>query len=337
MFGLPVLDIAIGLIFIYLIYALTCTAISELIAGWLDRRANNLFAGISNLLTDDTKKDSGGGTTAGDSAKGTTTDVAAKAKTDSKTLLKEFYSHPLITSLKENGRKPSYIPSRTFALTLLDLVAPADPAEPRTITDLRSKIQELNNVQLKRALTLMLDDAGDDLKKVQTNIEIWFNNSMERVSAWYKTRTHTIVILIALFAVLATNADTIRIGKSLSNDKAVREALVAQAQEYVKTSPAPEPSKTPTDKVEEIKKNVAAIQGLGVPLGYNGDDPGDFNWWLAKILGLLLTVGAVSLGAPFWFDMLNKFINVRSAGKSPDEVAKPPEAPPKRKEEIPPK
>ena len=160
---------------------------------------------------------------------------------------------------------------------------------------------------------------------------------MERVSAWYKTRTHTIVILIALFAVLATNADTIRIGKSLSNDKAVREALVAQAQEYVKTSPAPEPSKTPTDKVEEIKKNVAAIQGLGVPLGYNGDDPGDFNWWLAKILGLLLTVGAVSLGAPFWFDMLNKFINVRSAGKSPDEVAKPPEAPPKRKEEIPPK
>lgn len=74
-----------------------------------------------------------------------------------------------------------------------------------------------------------------------------------------------------------------------------------------------------------------------MPLGYAGEVPGDFNWWLAKILGLLLTVGAASLGAPFWFDMLNKFINVRSVGKSPDEVAKPPEAPPKRKEEIPPK
>ena len=156
---------------------------------------------------------------------------------------------------------------------------------------------------------------------------------MDRVAAWYKTRTQTIIIVIAVLAVLATNADTIRIGKALSNDQALRDALVAQAQEYVKTPPpagTPDPSKPRTDKVEEIKKNVTALQTLGVPLGYKGDDPEGFTWWLSKILGLLLTIGAASLGAPFWFDMLNKFINVRSAGKSPDEVAKPPEAPPKK-------
>lgn len=36
---------------------------------------------------------------------------------------------------------------------------------------------------------------------------------------------------------------------------------------------------------------------------------------LRKILGLFVTVLAISLGAPFWFDMLNKLTNIRLTGK----------------------
>jgi len=39
-------------------------------------------------------------------------------------------------------------------------------------------------------------------------------------------------------------------------------------------------------------------------------------WWL-KALGLLITVGAVSQGAPFWFDLLNKIGNLRAGGRPP--------------------
>jgi hypothetical protein len=60
MFGLQIIDIAIGLIFIYLILALTCTAVNELIASWLDRRTNNLFQGLRNLLSDSTVEGSTG-------------------------------------------------------------------------------------------------------------------------------------------------------------------------------------------------------------------------------------------------------------------------------------
>ncbi len=326
MFGLQILDIAIGLIFIYLILALTCTALNEVIASWLDRRTNNLAAGIRNLLNDSTVQVPSMGSPPIGSP------PAVQSLADS------FYSHPLIKALEENGTKPSYIPSRTFALTLLDIIVPAGPEGSKTMIDVRGAVEQLpTDSPIRRSLLVLIDDAGDDLKKVQANIEIWFNNSMDRVSAWYKTRTQTIVLVIAVLAVVATNADTIRISKALSNDKALRDALVVQAQEYAKNSPTPDPSKPAADKIEELKKNVTAIQGLGVPLGYVGDDPvKSLNWWLSKIIGLLLTIGAASLGAPFWFDMLNKFINVRSAGKSPDEVAKPPEAPPKRKEEVPP-
>src|SRR5437870_4444360 len=49
-------------------------------------------------------------------------------------------------------------------------------------------------------------------------------------------------------------------------------------------------------------------------------------WWsIQKLVGLLLTGLALSLGAPFWFDLLSKLINLRGAGAKPkreDEMAK---------------
>ncbi len=39
--------------------------------------------------------------------------------------------------------------------------------------------------------------------------------------------------------------------------------------------------------------------------------------WLTKLLGLLLTGTAAAQGAPFWFDILKKFINVRGTGAKP--------------------
>jgi len=38
---------------------------------------------------------------------------------------------------------------------------------------------------------------------------------------------------------------------------------------------------------------------------------------LVYIAGILLTTFAISLGAPFWFDLLLKFVNVRKAGTKP--------------------
>ncbi|MFL5541747.1 MAG: hypothetical protein ACJ8J0_22365 [Longimicrobiaceae bacterium] len=56
-----------------------------------------------------------------------------------------------------------------------------------------------------------------------------------------------------------------------------------------------------------------------------------------KLLGLLLTAIAVSLGAPFWFDLLNKIVNIRAAGRAPDERPRSPETGGKRLAEVAPK
>jgi hypothetical protein len=43
-----------------------------------------------------------------------------------------------------------------------------------------------------------------------------------------------------------------------------------------------------------------------------------------KVLGIFLTSLAVSQGAPFWFDLLNRFITIRSTVKPREKSAEQP-------------
>lgn len=319
MFGSAILDVATGMIFIYLLLALIVTSLSELIAAWLKWRATNLAVGVRNILNG-----------AGDQ------DFA-----------KKLYEHPLVKSLYKGKKGPSYIPSRTFVLSLLDIICPVDPSGPRALAKVQDAINGLPNGDLKKTLAVLLDEAGHDLKKFEEAIEIWFNNAMERVSGWYKRKSQIITIILAALVTILANADSILIGKSLSSDPALRASVVAEAQKFVEENKATLLTpKEPTADSEEAKAKKKLdgykqqIQNLGVPIGWAQRDPNHpdvqdprypplvnpFDWggWLKKLLGLLLTAIAVSLGAPFWFDMLNKVINIRSAGKAPEEGQKSP-------------
>jgi putative Mn2+ efflux pump MntP len=40
--------------------------------------------------------------------------------------------------------------------------------------------------------------------------------------------------------------------------------------------------------------------------------------WLIKLLGLAITIAAAAMGATFWFDALNRLVNLRNTGKIPE-------------------
>ena len=77
--------------------------------------------------------------------------------------------------------------------------------------------------------------------------------------------------------------------------------------------------------IAEINTTKAALQG-SIPLSWNKVEfsalNGSLNWLLffvSKLVGLTVTVFAIMMGAPFWFDVLNKIANLRGAGKKPDD------------------
>jgi hypothetical protein len=341
MFGSSVLDVAIGVIFVYLVVGLVCTAANEVLASMFAWRSANLRDGVRNLL---------------DGPNPQNAEWANK-----------FFDHPLIQGLYRRGEGPSYIPSRTFALALTDLVLPGDPnARPSTAEELRAAIAASPAAPgLKQVLRVLLDEAERsnaagqrlrlvgvlDIQKLDTvfnqlqqHIEIWFNNSMERVSGWYKRRVHAWTLAIAIAIVAALNLDSVLIARHLARDSALRAAIVAQAQQMAQepasvlvatsspagTGPGSNALQDTTARAQLLQQRIAELNTVGIPLGWPDPDgpPVGTSWFILKFVGLLLTAAAASLGAPFWFDVLNRFISIRSAGKAPEESPKPPRAVP---------
>ncbi len=123
-------------------------------------------------------------------------------------------------------------------------------------------------------------------------------------------RVQLIILLLALVIVVSLNIDTVSLISSLSNDTAMRSAIVSAAQGAAN-------SQNNAKNLATIQQNIAQLQPV---IGWS-TLPADLKSWVLKVFGLLATIFAVSLGAPFWFDLLNKFTNFRSSGPPPQSNA----------------
>jgi hypothetical protein len=310
--GSPAIDVAIGLIFMFFLLSIICSTVNELIAAMLGWRAQLLEEGVRSMLTG---KDDGPG----------------KAEA----LLDELASHPLIAGKVNTVRKrfrsrrfPSYMNPKTFAMTFLDTVAPpaGDPGASGGNVIARARTYALSLKEtdpIRRALLAFLDQAGDDVTRFRTSVETWFDLTMDRVSGWYKRRTQIALIVIALIVTLLANADALQVGRALWNDDAVRASVVAQAQQAVdKGQVAPNVGQG----ADQLAQQVSDVKSLGLPLGWS-TDPDDPRWFdsvggaIGKLLGLLATTLALTLGAPFWFDLLGRVSRLRTTGKPEREGA----------------
>ena len=71
---------------------------------------------------------------------------------------------------------------------------------------------------------------------------------------------------------------------------------------------------------ERVKARIDELASSGLEFGWSGTTgPHGAAEWVTKIFGLLLSAAALSLGAPFWFEMLKTVASLRSVGRSPRE------------------
>jgi hypothetical protein len=300
MFGSDILDIAVGMILVYLMLSLILTAVQETIEAWVKSRASNLERAITELLQGD------------------------------KTLVTDFYDHPLIYALHSGTRdggadkrqRPSYIPRSTFAAVLIDLMQ----KEPKLV-----------NADLKRAYDGLDKLAGGNVTKLRRELEGWYDGAMDRASGWYKRSTHSRLFWLGLAVALLLNVNSVMLAQHLATDPQSRE-LANQLAASVATSP-------PGEDQQKLNAYTDQLEQIGLPIGWDTpavkriassfptrlEAPGPFyyfNWLgalIALLLGYAITGLAVTLGAPFWFDLLNKFMVIRSTvkptEKSPDEAS----------------
>lgn len=288
-----IIQVAIGIMFVWIILAIITSQIQEWVASILAWRSSMLETTITQILGNETIKD-------------------------------RVYNHPLIQGLYTNHgkRKPGGIPQDKFALILFEEVMNSDVTikDAKNAFDrLRKNVATLKTMEGRAELkdfatsldTLLIgieekaDDATHAITEARMRVESWFNNSMERLGGAYRRRVQIVAIIAGISVSAVLNVDTAAIVNSLWNDPLVRQAVVAQASQLQESETQPDKPAS----AETIGAYVEKLDVLSLPIGWKPENiPADANGWAVKFFGILLSGMAAAQGAPYWFDLMRKLV-----------------------------
>jgi hypothetical protein len=258
---------------------------------------------------------------------------------------------------KTQNSLPAYISSESFATALIDMIGKEyerhnilfrqdpetllievddSPKEKNLLIRFAKGVEQMKHSDLKIILR-SFHERSKDYEDLKSNIQKWYNDYMDRVSGWYKNRMQMKLFIIGMIISVSLNIDAIKMTKKLYHNQALRTQVAAAADAYI------EENKDSLHKPENLKQIVGNIDSTynqlrlyDLPIGweklnsYTGSirekytHPGKINYTgillltiLMKIIGWIMTAVAVSFGAPFWFDLLNKLVDLRKSGKKP--------------------
>lgn len=294
-FSSTIVEIAVGLVCVYIALSLVVSWINEIFAAALNLRGKGLSNGIAQMVSD------------------AQTHVA-------------LFGHPIISSSVTTKTFPSYLSPEQFTTALLDVIGAGktiSTSATQAFADVQNAVADLNAGPLKTALTSILRSAAGDYNAFVNGIQNWFDDTMDRISGAYRRASSIWIFFIGLAVICALDADTFKVVTVLNCSSATRAALVASSSVASKET---DPSKA----VQSVSANVFSSLAFGwfgsSPAAPCTNDSGADSsnqtrpepWWKV-LLGLIATTLAISLGAPFWFDALKFLMNVRNAGPNPSE------------------
>jgi hypothetical protein len=282
-----VLEIAIGLIFIWLVLSIGVMQIQE----WLE----NILAWRSKFL-----------------------EQAVRGMLEDKHMGDDFFNHPAIKALyRKTGvnKMPARIPPERFSKVILDVFVnsgkPPDelPAGSWSISKMQANLKAMqkSSPALAQKLGYIFTGIDDKAAKLDEKLsewhrgfENWYNDTMSQVSAEYKKFAQLMAFLIGLAISVSLNVDSIQIARELWQEPTVRAVIVAQAQARVEAG-------GPATDFQE------SINSLVLPIGWQRETIPQNAWeWFIKSLGFLLSGAAAAQGAPFWFDALRKLVDFKT-------------------------
>lgn len=273
--GSAIIEVAIGVTFLFVTLSLVCSTVTEAIARLFERRRKFLADSLKKLV-----------------------------RAEHEGVIDDLLAHPMVTPDPE--RKPDRVEPEGFARAFLEKV----------------ELEDLKN----GPLAAVVRNVGDDAEQAVANLAEWFEASMEQVTIWYRRHIQVFNRVAALVIVLVANADTIHYVDRLWTDNALRSVVVEQAKEEIAAGETRGAGTRPGAKtlVADVRSEIEQF-----PLGWQFESgktglaalvvPGDAGGWALKLLGLWVTFIAVTLGAPFWFDVLRRMVGVRRGPAEADE------------------
>ncbi|MBK8562296.1 MAG: hypothetical protein IPN76_02870 [Saprospiraceae bacterium] len=300
---MAMLEVIIGLIFTFMLLSLLGTTLNELVSAWRGWRGFYMEEALKRLLEFDDKKD----------------------------VFEKFMKNPLFKQMMQHkailrkSQAPAYLSSANFTSILTNVLKTKDKAV-KTVDDIIQGVPE--GSQLREVLEQFKEEGHTSVEAFKGRMQSWFDDIMSQSSGWYKRHLQFVTFFVGLGIAIVLNADSFQIYLHLTTNAANRQKLSALATSFAaENETVPNLTTPPTEPLTgaEIKKGVqefvntpefrTASNILG--LGWSREDflvgPA---LWLRRLLGWFITALAVSLGAPFWFDVLKKIITIQSTGNA---------------------
>lgn len=304
MSGLEMLDVLIGLTTIYLLFGMACTAITEAISAWFGVRSSNLEAALKEFFSGKLQ--------------------------ESGSFTEAFYRHPIVQTLSKGDEgRPSYIPPE-FVGQVVESLITANDSKKSLVQAIDVLPGTLDTNRIKGLLSTLIRETGDDRNAFRKAVAVHFDAAMDRASGWFKRYTQNVALAVSL-VVVGANVDTIALASSLAANPVARLKMVEIADQRLQAAKfleddakqggagtvTPERAKQLTEAaVATLDTSISEMQSAGLHFGWQ-NCPQSLGELVSKIVGLVISICAVSLGAPFWFDLLQRFMQVRSSGISP--------------------
>lgn len=323
MFGSQSLETAIGLVLMLFIISLAASSIVEIWSQVAKKRADDLERALGNMLagTSETtavtvaelslEQRSTLRLEADECDRELTPQEKDKLSSELKNALNTFKGTSIYRAAQAGARrrKPSYLSAKAFAEGVGEFIDNGDGV-----------LKSLNTLppglraRLKALAREPAADAAAQLTAIKSGLETWFDETMARLEGAYKRWAAWLLLLIGLAIAVAANASAFHVADRLWNDATTRTAVANAADSVVADGGVSELASVAdaTDKLEQLK----------LPVGW--DSAAADQWrsrdWLAMaamVAGWFTTAVLVTLGAPFWFDLLTRLVSIRNAGKKP--------------------
>lgn len=301
--GLAALDVFIGMAFLFFLLSTVCAGINEVAQTVLNARGRMLVKGLVALLEDPAH-----------AKRLLLEDWELKRLRKPAGAIRAWWARRGSDEQRpsrEAGRLPSYIPARSFALAILREAAQKKPIGKTLVENAQATVDRLGPPALARELSGALTDLQRDAEALRVEIERRFDEAMDRVSGWYKRYVQWWLVAIALIVSIGLNVDSFRVADRLLKDDSLRAAVVQQATEAAEPPEDGTPP-APADTPREVAEQIDAVEQLGLPIGWSDANTTGSIW--SRLAGWLVTAFALSLGAPFWFDVLGKAARLRNVG-----------------------
>ncbi len=179
--------------------------------------------------------------------------------------------------------------------------------------------------QIATTVKLEVTEKDEQYLAFRNKLENWYDDSIERITGWYKRKLQVVLFILGLGLAIGLNVSAFTVGSALWSDDTVRAAVVVEA-EAIRDAAADEEEGEDSAMDEEAfgsptdVEAIVLLERLQLPIGWTTreDDrrvPSDLEGWIGHVVGWLFTAAAVSLGAPYWFDLMGKLIDLRNGGK----------------------